>query len=624
MSQESQHGKWTMSSSDDEEDAPPVVSKPAEQLTAREPADTEGGSKNTHAFSRTSQKSDPIPNTNIKVESCSSSISSKAIGSEARQAAHSNQQNPVKFETKVPSPAVKRKKETEESGWALSSSDDESPDSVSGSQMKRRSPSPKRKKVEDKQPPSPHGTSYYKEEAEEFFETSLPPSENTFRFYLTKVTGIEKKYNTGALHIKEILSPLFGTLKESVQFNYCFDIPWMVQQYPPEFRDKPVMIVHGEKRESKARLIQQAQPYGHIRFCQAKLDIAFGTHHTKMMLLWYEEGFRVVILTSNLIRADWYQKTQGLWLSPLYPRLPEGSPGSAGESPTNFKRDLIEYLEAYRAPELAEWIERIKEHDLSETRVYLIGSAPGRYQGTDMERWGHLRLRKLLRENTRPILGEESWPIIGQFSSIGSMGIDKTKWLATEFQQTLATLGSAKKSSASSEATMHLVYPTVDNVRTSLEGYPAGGSLPYSIQTAQRQLWLHSYFHRWSSESSGRSHAMPHIKTYMRTSPDFTELAWFLVTSANLSKAAWGALEKNNTQIMVRSYELGVLYLPSAFNMTKFTIQKNPFPVTGSSSSFPVPLDLPPQRYSSKDQPWIWNIPYTQAPDTHGNVWVPS
>lgn len=38
-----------------------------------------------------------------------------------------------------------------------------------------------------------------------------------------------------------------------------------------------------------------------------------------------------------------------------------------------------------------------------------------------------------------------------------------------------------------------------------------------------------------------------------------------LVPSANLSKAAWGALEKNNTQVMVRSYELGVLYVPSAF-----------------------------------------------------------
>uniref|UniRef100_A0A8C9V2K4 Tyrosyl-DNA phosphodiesterase 1 n=1 Tax=Scleropages formosus TaxID=113540 RepID=A0A8C9V2K4_SCLFO len=93
---------------------------------------------------------------------------------------------------------------------------------------------------------------------------------------------------------------------------------------------------------------------------------------------------------------------------------------------------------------------------------------------------------------------------------------------------------------------------------------------------------------------------MPHIKTYMRTSPDFAELSWFLVTSANLSKAAWGALEKNNTQMMVRSYELGVLFLPSAFDMKTFKVQKNPFPATGSSASFPVPFDLPPQPYRNK------------------------
>ncbi|KAG7481921.1 Tyrosyl-DNA phosphodiesterase 1 [Solea senegalensis] len=303
-------------------------------------------------------------------------------------------------------------------------------------------------------------------------------------------------------------------------------------------------------------------------------------------------------------------------------KKPKGSSASAGESPTFFKRDLLEYLASYRAPELEEWIQRIKEHDLSETRVYLVGSTPGRYVGSDMERWGHLRLRKLLYDHTEPIPGEERWPVIGQFSSIGSMGLDKTKWLTGEFQRTMTTLG---KSSLRSDPPMHLLYPSVEDVRTSLEGYPAGGSLPYSIQTAQKQLWLHSFFHRWMANTTGRSHAMPHIKTYMRASPDFTQLAWFFVTSANLSKAAWGALEKNNTQIMVRSYELGVLYVPSAFGMKTFPVHKNPFPASSSSSfSFPVPFDLPPTCYSPKDQPWIWNIPYNQAPDTHGNIWVPS
>jgi hypothetical protein len=32
--------------------------------------------------------------------------------------------------------------------------------------------------------------------------------------------------------------------------------------------------------------------------------------------------------------------------------------------------------------------------------------------------------------------------------------------------------------------------------------------------------------------------------------------SWFCLTSANLSKAAWGALQKNNSQLMIRSYEV--------------------------------------------------------------------
>ncbi|KAF0043545.1 hypothetical protein F2P81_004882 [Scophthalmus maximus] len=453
MSQDSHHGKWTISSSDDDDDEalpPSGTHRPA------------ASSHSPHLSAPPSvPKLEPVSaSVEVKPEPANPPVSSLVIGSEARQSAAKSQVNPVKYET-GPSLAGKRKKEVSDgSGWALSDSDDDDGDvkGKSASNLpKRAPPSPKAKKpkVESERPPSPHGRLYYIDEPDDFFESSIPCLNDTYRFYLNKVTGLDRKYNSGALHIKDILSPLFGTLKESVQFNYCFDISWMVNQFPPEFRDRPVLIVHGDKREAKARLLQQAQPFPHVRFCQAKLDIAFGTHHTKMMLLWYEEGFRVVILTSNLIRADWYQKTQGMWMSPLFPRLPEGSGASAGESPTFFKRDLLEYLASYRAPELEDWIQRIKEHDLSETRVYLVGSTPGRYVGSDMERWGHLRLRKLLYENTEPIPGDERWPVIGQFSSIGSMGLDKTKWLAGEFQRTLTTLG---KSSLRSDTPVHLNY----------------------------------------------------------------------------------------------------------------------------------------------------------------------
>jgi tyrosyl-DNA phosphodiesterase-1 len=58
------------------------------------------------------------------------------------------------------------------------------------------------------------------------------------------------------------------------------DIPWLVQQYPPVFRTKPLLIVHGEKRQEKAAIDLEASRFSHIKLYQAKLEIMYGTHHT--------------------------------------------------------------------------------------------------------------------------------------------------------------------------------------------------------------------------------------------------------------------------------------------------------------------------------------------------------
>ncbi|NXX15469.1 TYDP1 phosphodiesterase, partial [Podargus strigoides] len=451
MLQEGAHGKWTVSSSDD---------------STEENSDSEKPSTSSLLDAARGKASGP-----------------QYPCSEARKAAHKRKASPLKLSDKTNSaeapPAEKQRTSQEGLGWCLSSSDDEPEDQEKCAH--------KETLKEEKCDALKHPLNLCKDDdfsgnwkTEEYDETPTEAQDtwdllnggNPFRFFLTKVTGIEQGYNSGALHIKDILSPLFGTLVSSAQFNYCIDVGWLVRQYPQEFRKKPLLIVHGEKRESKAELLAQARPYENISFCQAKLDIAFGTHHTKMMLLLYEEGLRVVVHTSNLIAEDWHQKTQGIWLSPLYPRLPQGTSGSAGESETNFKSDLISYLMAYNSPTLKEWIDLIQEHDLSETRVYLLGSTPGRYQGSDKEKWGHLRLRKLLKEHASSISAQETWPVVGQFSSIGSMGADGSKWLCSEFQESLVAAGSGGTTLLKCDVPIHLVYPTVDNVRQSLEGYP--------------------------------------------------------------------------------------------------------------------------------------------------------
>lgn len=53
---------------------------------------------------------------------------------------------------------------------------------------------------------------------------------------------------------------------------------------------------------------------------------------------------------------------------------------------------------------------------------------------------------------------EDSWPVIGQFSSIGSMGADQSKWLCSEFRQSLVTLGNSAKCLANQEVPINLVW----------------------------------------------------------------------------------------------------------------------------------------------------------------------
>merc|ERR1719228_2882048 len=98
--------------------------------------------------------------------------------------------------------------------------------------------------------------------------------------------------------------------------------------------------------------------------------------------------------------------------------------------------------------------------------------------------------------------------------------------------------------------------------------------------------------------------AMPHIKTYTRTSKDTTEMAFFILTSANLSKAAWGSVSKAGNSCLIMSYEAGVLWLPSSFCQT--TLRCLPFAERRpQSQEFPLHYDIPPTPYGKDQKPWL-------------------
>jgi len=251
----------------------------------------------------------------------------------------------------------------------------------------------------------------------------------------------------------------------------------------------------------------------------------------------------------------------------------------------------------------------------STANVFLIGSIPGRFPASK-KLFGHLRLRKILSDNIKLDEKEKSDAnkIICQFSSIGSLGPNENSWLCKEFITSLSSSVNSNLKPASLEPIC--IYPSVENVRTSFEGYSAGNSLPYMSRTAQKQVYLNKFLHKWKADQVGRTKASPHIKSFARFSDDYKKMYWFLLTSSNLSKAAWGAFEKNESQLFIRSYEIGVLFVPQYLLKDN---EENYFDLE-SKNCLTVPYDLPPAKYDADDEPWCVDIPH-KKPDTHGHTY---
>ena len=116
------------------------------------------------------------------------------------------------------------------------------------------------------------------------------------------------------------------------------------------------------------------------------------------------------------------------------------------------------------------------------------------------------------------------------------------------------------------------------NISITITIYLLGGMcLPYRKNVHEKQPWLRDYLHQWKSDTWSRTRAMPHIKTYSQVHDK--KAAYFLLTSANLSKAAWGKLNKAGDKLHIMSFEAGVLLLP------KFVTKQTHFDIGGDEYS---------------------------------------
>jgi len=414
-----------------------------------------------------------------------------------------------------------------------------------------------------------------------------PPRPPPSPLYLLRVRGIPDWGNQPplGLHLSYLLTP---PMKWIMTSNYMIDLQWLFSACPAMLSAQQLIFVHGEKHPAHLHQAIQAAGISHKTIIHSPpLPIAFGTYHSKFFLVQYERGLRVIIHSANLIYPDCNNKTQGVWFQdfPLKSvdntdkdamqnkqqqhqacSSPPPPSSSYNISTSSFERDLQQYVTSLGLPPplTRQTHNIIALHDFSSARAHLVASVPGYHKGSAaMNSWGHLKLRTLL--NGEDILSggnnSNNHQLVAQFSSLGS--IDEA-WLEGEFRTSLqASKDSSKVQPPQPGPTgMALVWPTVSEIQNSLEGWLAGNSVPGPLKNVTKPF-LQPYYAKFGGQVVARQRAMPHIKTYLRWDVETREVGWLFLGSHNLSKAAWGALQKKGSQFMIRSYELGVLITPS-------------------------------------------------------------
>ncbi len=100
------------------------------------------------------------------------------------------------------------------------------------------------------------------------------------------------------------------------------------------------------------------------------------------------------------------------------------------------------------------------------------------------------------------------------------------------------------------------------------------------------------------------------------------------MTSANLSKQAWGEAARDSGDVRIASWEIGVLVWPALFAegaamrpaFGHDTPSRDGLPDDAPAVGLRVPYDLPLQRYGPQEKPWVATKSYAE-PDWRGDIW---
>jgi tyrosyl-DNA phosphodiesterase 1 len=344
--------------------------------------------------------------------------------------------------------------------------------------------------------------------------------------------------------------PSGAQIEQAIVGTYLFDARFVSEHAPELLRARRVTLVHGCAGLSAGDVVA-ALP----NFCVVRPDVPvpFGEsmHHAKFFILQWAQTLRVVVSTANATDDDYARRSNQVWLQDFV-RCDARTRTSKG---LDFLEQLARYLAAVG---LRDWVGVVAAHNFDAVQAHLVCSVPGVFAGAEMARYGHLRVRALLRR-LQPMPAAFRRPsLMAQFSSLGRTS---AAWL---FDQWMTSMMPPTGAAQPLAERLFLVWPTVAFVRDCFFGYAVGLSL--CGQRASFELdCVRSRLFKFRPQHESRRDITPHMKSYAvfdASAPGAAvPLAYYLMTSANLSKQAWGELQKGGSQFALKNFELGVVLL---------------------------------------------------------------
>jgi tyrosyl-DNA phosphodiesterase 1 len=364
-------------------------------------------------------------------------------------------------------------------------------------------------------------------------------------------------------------------------------------------------------------------------------SISYGVHHSKIFLIGYsDDTCRVVIHTANMRYEDIHLKAQSAYIQDFPLKATCSDPTT--DLSSEFEVSLVTYLSSYEFSVRRNWSPRgkpelltdaVRRYDFTPAKAVLIPSIPGHHKLDAVETYGHWKLRTLVATCTfEPRLQEAVRPIVCQFSSIGSLTEKYLRDLQISMDTGLSRSYRHQSPAPTIPLRLQLVYPTVKEIRLSVEGYRGGRSVPGTVKHVSKPF-LRKLWHKWSGNKRnplGKPKNVPHVKSYYQVCRTSDSMDWLVITSHNLSKAAWGEVQTSNRfggrRLFIRHWELGVFLSPLTLKSDRlvcWTGADNGCLSGTITAAVPMPFSLLPESYDSSDTPWAVDSTY-EAEDGFG------